>query len=159
MNKKHIIVVAIVATIAFETGGCYPYKDYLYSLPVTERTHNDEAIAIISEVYGIDHRVPEVRWVVQDTPILTQDGGNALGMTIDCTSWVWWPPLYGTNPRDSLTFGHTVMAHEVAHCAMWLYGLNEDSNTNHTDPVWWGTPGEGGGLVRVAMDELIERGM
>ncbi len=138
---------------------CYPYKDYLYSLPVTERTHNGEAVAIVSEVYGIDYRIPEVRWVVQDGFILTEDGKNALGVTHDCVSWALWPPLYGPDPKDSLVFGHTVLAHEMAHCALWLY--RGDGDGDHSDVEWWGAQGEGqiGGLVGVAMDELIARGL
>jgi hypothetical protein len=145
--------------IALAAVGCQPYKDYLYSLPVTERTHAGEAVAIVSEVYGIDYRTPEVRWIVQDDFILTEDGHDALGITHDCVSWVLWPPLYGPDPKDSLVFGHTVLAHEMAHCALWLY--RGDGDGDHSDVEWWGTKAEGqiGGLVRVAMDALVERGM
>jgi hypothetical protein len=149
--------------IALAIAGC-EYRDYLYSLPVTERTHNGEAVAIVAATFGIDYRIPEVRWVVQDDPILTEDGGQALGVTHDCVSWVWWPPLYGPDPKDSLVFGHTVLAHELAHCALWLY--RGDGDGDHSDVEWWGPtpppPGQEawlGGLVGVAMDALIARGL
>ncbi len=161
MIKRAIgITYCLVVLVHLTAGtGCYPYKDYLYSLPVTDRVHNDQAVAIVSEVYGIDYRIPEIRWIVQDAPIETEDGGGALGVTHDCVSWVWWPPAYGSDPKNSLTFGHTVLAHEMAHCALWLY--REDRDDDRSDVEWWGDKSEGtiGGLVRVAMDELIERGM
>lgn len=150
---------AAAMVVTMLAAGCQPYKDYLYSLPVTERTHNDEAVAIVSEAYGIDYRVPETRWIVQDVLFETEDGKGALGVTHDCVSWVLWPSLYGPDPRNSLTFGHTVMAHEMAHCALWLY--RGDGDADHSDVVWWGTKGEGllGGLVGVAMNALVRRGM
>lgn len=142
------------------TQGCYPYKDYLYGLPVTERVHNGQAVAIVSEVYGIAYRTPEVRWVVQDDLILTEDGvGGALGVTHDCTSWILWPPLFGPDPENSPLFAHTVFAHEIAHCALWLY--RGDGDNDHSDVTWWGTKDQGqiGGLVRVAMDALNDQGL
>lgn len=154
LQRAILIILAIAAT-----SGCQPYKDYLYSLPVTERTHNGAAVAIVSEVYGIDYRIPEVRWVVQNAPIATEDGKDALGITHDCVSWVLWPSLYGPDPKDSLVFGYTVMAHEMAHCALWLY--RGDGDSDHSDVEWWGTKDDGrlGGLVGVAMDTLVKRGM
>ena len=148
-----------LAILGATTASCYPYKDYLYSLPVTERAHAGEAVAIVSEVYGIDYRIPEVRWIVQDDFILTEDGGDALGVTHDCVSWVLWPPLYGPDPRDSRVFGHTAMAHEMAHCALWLY--RGDGDDDHSDVAWWGARDEGmlGGLVGVAMNALVDRGL
>jgi hypothetical protein len=145
--------------VALATSGCIPYKDYLYSLPVTERQHAGEAIGIVADVFGIDTREPEVRWIVQDGPIRTEDGGDALGVTHHCVSWVWWPPLYGPNPETSTEFAHTVMAHEIAHCALHLYG--RDGDADHSDPIWWGEPKDGliGGLVGVAMDALEARGL
>lgn len=151
---------AAMIVIMLATGAsCQPYKDYLYALPVTDRTHGDEAVAIVAEAYGIDHRIPEIRWIVQDNPLLTEEGDAALGVTHDCVSWVWWSPLFGPDPRDSLTFGHTVLAHEMAHCALWLY--RGDGDEDHSDAEWWGTKDQGllGGLVRVAMDALVDRGM
>lgn len=150
---------SLIVLIAVAVAGCIPYKDYLYSLPVTERTHTGEAVAIVSEVYGIDYRTPEIRWIVQADFIRAEDGGNALGVTHDCVSWVLWPPGYGPDPKNSLVFGHTVLAHEMAHCALWLY--RGDADDDHSDAEWWGTRDDGqlGGMVRVAMDTLVERGM
>lgn len=149
------IIAAFVVTIT----GCQPYKDYLFSLPVTERTHNGEAVAIVSEVYGIDYRTPVVRWVVQDSPIADEGGGYALGVTHDCDTWVWWAPAYGPDPKDSRVFGHTVLSHEMAHCALWLY--RGDADPDHSDVEWWGTRNEQalGGLVGVAMNALTAQGM
>lgn len=150
----------IVALVAATLAGCYPYKDYLYDLPVTERTYTGEAVAIVSRVYGIDYKIPEIRWIVQDEFIEDEDGGDLLGITYDCVSWVLWrPKVDGPNPKDSLRFGRTALAHEMAHCALWLY--RGDVDGDHSDVEWWGTKDQNpwGGLVRVAMDELIDKGL
>lgn len=151
-------LVACLAT----SPGCagLEYRDYLYSLPVTQRQHAGQAVGIVADVFGIDARTPEIRWVVQDDPIRTDYGGQALGITHDCVSWVWWPPLYGPDPITSTEFGRTAMAHEMAHCALWLYGY-DDGDADHSDVEWWGRPDEGmiGGLVGVAMRALQDGGL
>jgi hypothetical protein len=159
MSPSQVIVI-LVALLS--SPGCVylEYRDYLYSLPVTERQHAGQAVGIVADVFGIDARSPEVRWVVQDDPILTLDGRPALGITHDCDSWVWWPPGFGSDPVTSTQFGFTSMAHEIAHCALWLYGYSEGDN-DHSDVEWWGGPGEGqvGGLVGIAMKTLQDKGL
>lgn len=135
--------------------GC-AYRDYLDSLPVTERARTGEAVAIVAEVYGIDYRAPEIKWIVQDEPLISEDGNPALGVSNQCTCWVWWPPSLGPDPESSPAFGATALAHEIAHCALWLY--RSDPDPDHSDDEWWGPDGESG-LVAIANDELMERGL
>lgn len=157
-----IVRTAAVLVALATSPGCADlvYKDYLYSLPVTGRQHAGQAIRIVADVYGIDAREPEVRWIVQDETLLGPNGRPALGVTHGCTSWVWWPPPYGPDPATSTQFGHTAMAHEMAHCALWLYGY-ADGDDDHSDVEWWGGPGEEmiGGLVGVAMKALQDEGL
>lgn len=146
-----IIVVALIS--------CQPHDDYLDSLPFVERIHNGEAIAVVANVYGIDYRTPEVRWVIQNDPLDAEDSQGALGVTYDCKSWVWWPSWYDFDVTNSIVFAHTAFAHEIAHCALWLY--RGDGDPDHSNTEWWGTVDEGwvGGLVGVAMDTLVKRGL
>lgn len=155
-----IALTLLVALVTSPSCAYLEYRDYLYSLPVTERQHSGQAVGVVADAYGIDPREPKVRWIVQDDPILTEHGGPALGVTHDCVSWVWWPPLYGPDPATSTEFGHTAMAHEMAHCALWLYGY-ADGDSDHSDVEWWGRPDERmiGGLVGVAMRALQDGGL
>lgn len=169
MRLAHI--QAILTILITATSGCnlvteYEYQQYLDNLSATKRDHNDEAIAIVMKVYGIVSPRPEVRWIVQDQPLTLFEGGAALGLTQDCVSWVWWPPFYGDDPEHQTTksYSHTVMAHEIAHCALWLY--RGDGDADHSDEVWWGPhpppPGQEaniGGLVGVAMRALEDDGL
>lgn len=169
MSKIHVVIACCLMAIA--VGGCnlaheYEYQQYLDGLRGTERGHNDEAISVVMAVYGIVSPRPVVRWVVQDHPLVAFDGGPLLGVTQDCISWVWWPPFYGDDPRHQTTksYSHTVMAHEIAHCALWLY--RGDGDADHSDPEWWGPhpppPGQEadiGGLVGVAMRALEDDGL
>ena len=169
MSKKLIEIACRLMIIVI--GGCnlvteYEYQQYLDNLPATPRDHNDEAISIVMKVYGIVSPRPDVRWVVQERPLVLFEGGAALGMTQDCVSWVWWPPFYGDDPEHQTTksYSHTVMAHEIAHCALWLY--TGDGDADHSDPEWWGPspppPGQEaniGGLVGIAMRALEDDGL
>ncbi len=150
-RKWAIITVVLIS--------CQPHDDYLDSLPFVERVHNGEAIAVVSNVYGIDYRAPEVRWVVQNDPLDAGNRQGAIGVTYDCKSWVWWPSWYDPDITNSIVFAHTAFAHEIAHCALWLY--RGDGDPDHSDAEWWGTKDEGwvGGLVGVAMDVLVKRGL
>lgn len=169
MSKRHLGIACCLMVIAI--GGCelvreYELKDYLHDLPVTARGHNDEAISVVMRAYGIVSPRPEVRWIVQDKPLHDEYGVPVLGITHDCVSWVWWPPIYGNDPEHETTktYSYTVMAHEIAHCALWLY--TGDGDADHSDEVWWGPhpppPGEAadlGGLVGVAMRALEDDGL
>lgn len=152
-NQASLIILAVALV------GCVPYEDYLYSLPTVDRVHNGEAVAVVSEVYGIDYRIPVIRWVEQEDYIKTDSGGPALGITHDCVSWVLWRPSLQGDPTRSTVFGETVLSHEMAHCALWLY--RGDGDRDHSDVEWWGTKDQGGlgGLVRVAMNTLDQRGL
>lgn len=168
LAQAQAILIAMTVVLA---GGCnlvheYEYQQYLDGLRSTERDHNDEAISVVMSVYGIVSPRPVVRWVVQDHPLVAFDGGPLLGVTQDCNSWVWWPPFYGDDPEHETTksYSHTVMAHEMAHCALWLY--TGDGDADHSDEAWWGPhpppPGQDaniGGLVGVAMKALEDDGL
>lgn len=146
------VITMIASTIAIIAAGCSTYRDYLDSLPTIEREHAPEAIGIVAGYYGIGPRWPSVRWVVSPEPI----GGDLDGATLQCDSWSWWSPdlaaAYG-DPTTSLMFWRTSMAHEVAHCALWLYF--GDGDGTHARADWWGRDG----VVDGAVQALREKGL
>lgn len=139
-------------------AGCWPYGDYLLSLPITPRERNQEAIDIVADVYGIERTRPEVFWTPEN--IYGPSGDLALGITVGCDSWVWWPSRVHEEPWSSTTFAPTALAHEIAHCAIWLTH-DGYQDADHTDVEWWGPRGGDlyGGRVGEANAALAAAGL
>jgi hypothetical protein len=133
MNKMIFALVALTCGCAAENNGAY--EQYVETLPTVERIHNSEAAVILASYYGVDVSDFEVHWV--SSPIETRTGGEASGVTFDCTSWVYWESLHpAIDPvRTSIIFSNTAMAHEVAHCVLLLQ--TGDSDSDHHRKDWW----------------------
>jgi hypothetical protein len=126
------------------TGCTDTYEAYLWSLPTRERVHNDEAVAVVADFYGISATDIRVAWVAdtviagpEDAQIL--DGVGILDNAPVCDIWVHWSRS-GHTTLDAVEvntdFWTTALAHEISHCA--LKRLTGNSDGDHKDHAWWG---------------------
>lgn len=150
MNKFIVIAVILLA-------GCESEPTYLTELrqmPTVRLTHETEAIAIVSVSYGIDAGQPLIHWTLEPLP-QTAAGEFAAGVTFECESWVsWWSDysLSGAS-KDGPTISATALAHEMAHCALYL--LYGDGDSKHTNKIWWGA----NGMVELGNNALLQAGL
>lgn len=128
------------------------YEQYVRALPTQERVHNDEAVAIVADVYGIHADVANINWVTEPL-YLTDHKTIVQGVSFLCDSWVYWSPDRPTSIETSMDFSNTAMAHEMAHCA--LYTLTGNADNGHKQEKWWSD----GGLVAQARSALNDNGM
>lgn len=116
-------------------------REIVEALPLIARDHSAAAIQVVADVYGIDSAEVTVHWVEADTLKLKQ-GVLALGITWACESWVAWksghPAIDPT--ASSVIYGNTAMAHEVAHCALYL--IEGDADSDHLRKDWWSAGGK-----------------
>lgn len=136
-------------------SGCvdYGYRDGLRELPSVDVRHSDEAVAIAAGELGLDlDAIGEVTWVVGG--IRKPSGEPVAGVQIECDVWIAWWGASNTSgaSSDGPAISHTSLAHELAHCALWLQG---ESDPDHARIEWWGP---GGRVVR-ANDALIAAGL
>lgn len=129
------------------------YRASLESLPTVEVAHGAEAIAVAARAMNLDPAtVGAVSWVVGG--MRRPSGEPIAGAAIGCDLWIEWWGAWDTSgaSKDGPAISYTALAHEIAHCALWMQG---DEDASHERPDWWGT----GGMVERANAALVDAGL
>lgn len=144
-----ILVAVLVAGCATDDG----YRAELDALPSVEITHGAQASEILAREFGIDPAaIGSVTWVVGGMRRPT--GESIAGVAIGCDLWIsWWGGRSTSGASsDGPAISFTALAHEVAHCALWLRG---EDDPEHDRADWWGAEGR----VERANAALAAQGM
>lgn len=136
--------------------GCAVGDDYraeLEALPSVDVSHGAEATAIVARELAIDPAaIGSVTWIIGG--MRRPNGEPIAGAAIGCDLWVAWWGAWDTSgaSSDGPAISYTALAHEVAHCALWLQG---DEDATHARADWWGV----GGRVERANAALADAGL
>ena len=146
-----VILAALVMLVG--CGVDDEYRVSLESLPTIEVAHGAETIAVVSRAMNLDPAtVGQVSWVVGG--MHRPSGEPIAGAAIGCDLWIEWWGAWDTSgaSKDGPAISYTALAHEIAHCALWLQG---DEDASHARSEWWGS----GGTVERANAVLIDAGL
>ena len=146
---KTTLVVLVVTLVGCAVDG---YRSELERLPTVTVTHGAEAVAIVAHSMGIDAEALGVAWVVGG--MRDPHGEPIAGVAIGCDLWIAWWSSRDTSgaSADGPAISFTALAHEVAHCALWLADADDPG---HARADWWGA----GGMVEQANAELMAIGL
>lgn len=147
--KKIIAIIVLFASACVSSSSSY--EDHVRSMATSERAGSDAATAVVASVFQISTDDVTVKWIVSDDSWGIQgseDGpqnGILWGAAFGCDVFVY---AHAHPVGIAYPFSTTSLAHEMAHCALWL--RTGDADQDHTNQAWWSI----GGMVTQATHAL-----
>lgn len=148
---KTVLAIAILFASACITSSS-SYEEHVRSMMTTERADSNYATLVVASVFQISTDDVNVKWIMSD------DSWGIQGSEDGAQNGILWGAAFGC---DVFVYAHvhpvgvaypfstTSLAHEMAHCALWL--RTGDADQNHTHQDWWNVQD---GLVMQAMHAL-----